>query len=252
MLNRFNRRLRYKEGKMSKDAVIKLSDIGIKGKVFCLSMQRSGTSSVGDFLEQWGLKRAGHPLSRQQQWTQHWYNGNFEAIFNDPVFQQHEVFEDDPFWCPEFYKYVYHRVPGSKFILLTRESDAWFKSMIHHSKGYTLGQTNIHAKIYRREDELYWLEKHIPGFRGSIPKAMTLYDKSSHYKATYERHTTEITNFFKTMGSDALFTSALSDKTTWPRLKEWLNLPEKEGALMNVHAHKARGEFTRANLLQSN
>lgn len=240
-----------REETMDNEATMKLQDIGIKGKVFCLSMQRSGTSSVGDFLEQWGLKRAGHQLSRKQQWSRHWYNGNYEAIFSDPVFQQHEVFEDDPFWFPDFYKFIHHRVPDSRFILLYRDSDAWFKSMIRHSNGFSLGQTDIHAKIYRREDELIWLEKNIPGFKGTIPKSMTLFDKASHYKSTYERHIVEIEKFFHANQGSALFMSELSDVTIWSRLKEWLVLPEKDGVSMNVHSHKARSEFTNANLLQT-
>ncbi len=232
------------------DKKMQLADIGIKGKIFCLSMQRSGTSSVGDFLSQWGLKRAGHPLSNKQNWTRHWFNGNFEAIFNDPNFTEHEIFEDDPFWCPEFYKVVFHRIPDSKFILLTRDSDSWFKSMIRHSFGYTLGQTNIHAKIYRREDDLAWLEKNIPDYRVGEAQAMTLFDKAAHYKAAYERHILEVKKFFAENNRDALFVSELSDKTTWHRLKEWLKMPEIQGVSMFVHTHKARGEFTKAQLLK--
>jgi len=239
-----------KEKKINTEA-LRLQDIGVTGKIFCLSMQRSGTSSVGDFLEQWGFKRAGHPMSRSQGWTRNWFNGDFEAIFNDPVFQEHEVFEDDPFWCPEFYKVIYHRVPGSRFVLLTRDADAWFKSMVRHSNGFSMGQTDIHAKIYRREDELLWLEKNIPGFRGEVPRVMTLYDKSGLYKAVYERHNTEVQRFFAGGRSGALFCSSLTDKTTWPGLKEWLRLPDKSGVRLDVHTHKARGEFTHVNLLQT-
>jgi hypothetical protein len=236
---------------MGKDATMNLADIGIKGKVFCLSMQRSGTSSVGDFLQQWGLKRAGHPLSSQQQWSRHWYDGNYERIFSDPVYEQHEVYEDDPFWFPDFYKYVYHRVPDSRFVLLYRDSDSWFKSMVRHSHGFSIGRTDIHAKIYRREDELRWLEKNIPDFKGSAPKAMVLYDKAPHYKAIYERHIAEIADFFRGPRANSLFMSKLSEPDTWPKMKEWLGLPEKEGVKMSSHAHKAKTEFTKANLLKT-
>jgi hypothetical protein len=228
---------------------MKLADIGIGGKVFCLSMQRSGTSSVGDFLEQWGLKRSGHHISRELNWSRHWYNGNFEGIFSSPAFEEHEVFEDDPFWLPDFYKFIYHRVPDSRFILLHRDSDSWFKSMIRHSQGFSLGRSDIHAKVYRREDELRWLEKNIPDFKGHAPKAMVLYDKAEHYKASYDRHNAEVERFFTGPRANALFTAKLSDVETWPKMKAWLGLPDKEGVQMHVHAHKALGELTRANLL---
>jgi hypothetical protein len=236
---------------IGKDESMNMADLGIKGKVFCLSMQRSGTSSVGDFLEQWGLKRMGHQLSRQHQWSRHWFNGDYGSIFDSDTFREHEVYEDDPFWFPDFYKYVYHRVPDSRFVLLYRDSDSWFKSMVRHSQGYTLGFTDIHSKVYRREDELRWLEKNIPDFKGATPKAMVLYDKAAHYKAVYERHIAEIEAFFKGPREGALFMTRLADEDTWPRMKEWLGLPDKQGVQMTMHTHKAKTEFTRANLLRA-
>lgn len=227
-----------------------LADLGIEGKIFCLSMQRSGTSSVGDFLEQWGLKRMGHQLSRANDWSRHWYNGNYEAIFSSELFREHEVYEDDPFWFPDFFKCVYHRVPDSRFILLYRDSDSWFKSMVRHSYGFTLGQTEIHAKIYRREEELQWLARNIPDFKARMPKLMVLYDKAAHYKAAYERHIAEIEAFFVGPRASSVYMAKLGDPDAWPGMKEWLGLPDKEGVKMEVHTHKAKFEFTRAHLLK--
>lgn len=237
---------------MSDGATVKSAGIGIKGKIFCLSMQRSGTSSVGDFLAQWEYKRAGHPLSRSKNWTRHWLNGNYDAIFADPSFSDHDVFEDDPWWCPDFFKYVFHKVPDSRFILLTRDSDAWFKSMISHSKGYSLGLTDIHAKIYRREDDLLWLQKNIKNFNAAAPQAMTLFDKASHNKSVYERHTNEVQAFFDKFAPNALFTGQLNNPNIWGEIAAWLQLPESDGIKMNIHVHKTRREFTKDDLLRRN
>ena len=234
------------EGRM-----LSLEDIGVKGKIFCLSMQRSGTTSVGQFFEQWGLKHATQPLSRDRQWSRHWYNGNFDAIFSDPVFQEHEVFEDSPFWFPDFYKYVYHRVPGSKFILLHRDPDSWFKSMVRHSQGFTPGRSDIHAKVYRREDDLRWLTEHIPGFERGPSRGMTLFDKASHYKAHYVRHNIEVQSFFENNAPDALFCAKLSDPEVWKKMAEWLRLPITKNVELYSHAHRAKSTFKRENLLQN-
>ncbi|MBU0620486.1 MAG: hypothetical protein KJ795_01430 [Gammaproteobacteria bacterium] len=242
-------KLKTSEELMGNEVALKLEDIGIKGKIFCLSMQRSGTSSVGDFLEQWGYRRAGHPLSRSKNWTKHWLNGNYDAIFQDQVFRDHDVFEDDPWWCPDFFKYVFHKVPDSRFILLTRDSDAWFKSMISHSNGFSLGITDIHAKIYRREDDLLWLQKNIKGFNGAAAQAMTVFDKASHYKSAYERHTNEVKAFFGSFAPDALFVGQLNNPEIWGEISEWLALPKKDGIKLNVHTHKTRREFTKDDLL---
>jgi hypothetical protein len=229
---------------------MRVADIGIQGKIFCLSMQRSGTSSVGDFLEQWGLRRAGHPVSRRQDWSRCWYNGNYEGIFSNEQFRQFEVFEDDPFWFPDFFKVVYHRVPGSRFILLNRDSDSWFKSMVRHSNGYSIGRTDIHAKVYGRQDELRWLAKNVAGFDPQQPRSMVLYDKAAHYKAAYERHTAEVEAFFTGPRASSFFMAKLGHPDTFPRMKEWLGLPDKEGVQMEVHTHKSKSEFGRAQLLR--
>ena len=231
---------------MNTETVVKLADIGIKGKIFCISMQRSGTSSVGDFFEQWGFTRVGHPLSRGKDWL----NGNYDAIFEDPTFCDNDVFEDDPWWCPEFYKYVFHKIPDSRFILLTRNSDAWFKSMISHSSGYSLGLTDIHAKIYRREDDLLWLQNHIKDFNGTAPQAMTLFDKAGAYKSVYERHTNEVKAFFHTFAPSALYEGKLNNPAVWAEIAEWIGLPQRDGIMMNIHAHKTQREFNKENLLK--
>jgi len=237
------------EEEMSNDETKRLVDIGIKGKIFCLSMQRSGTTSVGDFLEQWGYKRVGHPLSRSKNWTKLWLSGNYDAIFQDPLFRDYDIFEDDPWWCPDFFKYAFHKIPDSRFILLTRDSDAWFKSMISHSNGYSLGLTDIHAKIYRREDDLLWLQNNIEGFNCTAPQAMTLFDKASHYKSVYERHTNEVKAFFDKFAPSALFVGQLNNQNIWGEIAEWLTLPDRGGLNMNVHTHKRRQEFTKDDLL---
>jgi hypothetical protein len=235
--------------KKSDKKPMRLKDLGIEGKIFCISMQRSGTTSVGNFLEQW-LKHANQPLARDRRWARAWYDGNFEAIFSDPVFKDHEVFEDSPFWYPDFYKFIYHRVPNSKFILLDRDADGWFKSMVRHSKGFSLGRADIHAKIYRREEDLKWLEENIPGYENGPAQAMTIFDQSVHYKSTYLRHTHEAKSFFQKNNPDALFYAKLTDKDVWTNLANWLGLNIDETKALHSHSHKASGELTRDHLLK--
>lgn len=172
-------------------------DLGIEGKIFCISMQRNGTSSVGDFLHQYGLQRIGSPVSNKNRWPLYWLDGDFDSIFTSDEFLNTDVFEDDPWWFPEFYRYVYHHVPGSRFILLDRDSDAWFKSMITHSNGYTPGITELHTKVYRRENDYYWLKDHISKFGLQRNQEMVLYDKAGHYKSVYETYNRGVKDFFK-------------------------------------------------------
>ena len=74
---------------------------------------------------------------------------------------KYQVFEDDPWWITDFYKLLYHRFPKSKFILLERDPDKWFDSMVSHSGGLVLGNTHRHSYIYDRLEEFYEVGKGI-------------------------------------------------------------------------------------------
>lgn len=223
---------------------------GTRRKIFCISMQRNGTSSVGDFLEQWNLKRIGSPTSNRNRWPLRWLDGDFEAIFKHPDFIAADIFEDDPWWFPEFYKVLYHRFPGSRFILLERDSDSWFRSLVRHSNGFSPGNTELHAKLYRREDEQQWLKSNIRGYGTQRSQEMVIYDKAQLYMSVYERHNREVLEFFDRHEPGALFHKSLNDSSLWQGLAEWLKLPEREDLDFGVHTHKAKGEFTQSNLLQ--
>lgn len=225
------------------------ADIGIEGKIFCLSMQRTGTSSIGDFLEQFGLSRVGSQISNKSRWPHHWLAGNFDAILDDPQFIEADVLEDDPWWFPEFYKFAYHKFPGSRFILLERDSDSWFRSMISHSNGYSLGNTKIHAKIYRREPEYHWLLDNVPKFGSNRTQEMILFDKPQHYMDVYKLHNREVKSFFGAVAPNQFFTANLADKELWKNLTVWLNLPQTGEQADSMHSHKRKSEFTQEHLL---
>ena len=214
------------------------SSVGPDTKFFCVSFQRVGTSSVGDFFESYGLVRRGWQVSDKARWSEAWYDGDFEKIFRDEAFVSGQIFEDGPWWYPDFYKYVYHRVPGARFVMLTRDSDGWFRSMLRHSSGRALGQTEIHAKIYRREADWYWLRNNVPGVRRR--QAMHLYDKAEHYKRVFELYTQEVQDFFARVNPQALITLELKDDAKWTKLADALGLPAPKG---NFHAHQSRGRF---------
>lgn len=189
--------------------------------VFCVSMQRSGTTSVGDWLQAHGLSRAGWPVSNRNQWTRRWFNGDFEGIFASPDFQQTAIFEDDPWWCPEFYRFLAHRFPQARFILLERDAESWFSSLCAHSGGRSPGYTDLHCKIYRREDALEQLRA-----AGADVSAWNLLDITAHgrhYQTIYRRHVAEVREFFQTM-PQRLFHGQLDDPAVFPAICGFLGL----------------------------
>ena len=83
-----------------------------KQKIFCISIQRTGTTSVGDFFEKHNYRRAGWYHSKENNWGKLYFDGNYEAIFNSADFRNNDVFEDGPESIGHFYKYLFHRFPN--------------------------------------------------------------------------------------------------------------------------------------------
>lgn len=187
------------------------------GKIFCISMQRSGTTSVGDWLESHGLVRSGSPASGRLQWTRQWFAGDYEAIFSSPEFHRTDIFEDDPWWCPGFFKIVAERYPDAKFILLERDPDEWFDSLCHHSAGRNPGWTDVHARIYRREADLQHLLQQQPDLQPDSWNLLSILDHREHYKKVYQKHGEEVRAYFKPQ-PHRLFTGNLHDPDVFAKI----------------------------------
>jgi hypothetical protein len=193
------------------------------GKIFCLSMQRSGTTSVGDWLEAHGFARAGSPTSVRLGWTRLWLHGRFDEIFSCPEFLKAQVLEDDPWWCPGFHRELLQRFPDAKFILLTRDPDEWFESLCHHSGGRNPGWSDVHARIYAREPELARILSQKPDTDPSAWGLLSITAHASHYKAVYERHTADVQARFAEH-PEKLFTGRLDDPHSFEGICEFLGV----------------------------
>jgi hypothetical protein len=204
-------------------------------KIFCISMQRSGTTSVGQFFQDHSIPWAGWPADRDNNWSRAIHEGDLEAVFNCQDFRLARGFEDSPWFMPGLFKILYHRFPGAKFILLTRDPGAWFASMLSHSDGCILGRHKTHASLYRRELEYYQLIDSgdlkgldpLPDSRAVSLKdreKMTLIGQDDHYKALYQLHTREVKDFFDRNSPDALFCGSLDDPEKWVKIGEFLGI----------------------------
>lgn len=216
-------------------------------KIFCISMQRSGTTSVGRFLEDHGIATAGYPTDERNNWSTSVFEGNLEMVFGSSDFRKFKAFQDSPWWFPGMFKILYHRFPGSKFILLTRDPADWFRSMISHSDGYVLGSHKIHAFTYRREAEYYDLcdRGELDGLdplpcqrtfsRKDIEK-MSLHGHEEHYKSLYELHTRQVLEFFERHNREALFHGSLYDADKWLKIGKFLKIDVEPN--YDAHEHK--------------
>jgi len=210
-----------------------------KSKVFCISMQRTGTTSCGQFLKDHGYRVASYG-EHSRRWTNFWIKGDYDRIFRSIEFRSFQAYEDNPWWMPDFYQVLNIRFPSARFILFYRDSNKWFDSMLSHSGRKTLGNTYRHCKVYRRLDEFYKKLDTDPGFKPSeneIDNLMSLKGKCNHYIKVYEEYNREVIEYFNKYAPNKLFVCKLEDDQKWQKLGKFLNI--KVDKNYNVHVNKS-------------
>lgn len=197
-------------------------------------MQRTGTTSTGKFLNDHGYRCLGWRGDSDNMWSQAWFDGNFDKIFNSIDFRIANAFEDSPWWLPDFYRVLDTRFPNSQFILFQRDPNRWFDSMMSHSDGNVLGSTRIHCEIYGRQDELKRLiesgevsDSELAKIHGVKPLKIRE-EHRQHYIDCYEHHNHRAREYFSnTQGK--LFVGELEDPTKWQKLAAFLGVEINDG-----------------------
>lgn len=195
---------------------------------------------MGKFLDEFGFRCAGWPLSQHNNWPDAWYHGNHESIFGSVDFRLANAYEDSPWWYPGFYEILYRRFPEARFILLERDPDSWFESMIKHSRGNILGKTKIHSKLYSRERDYRELLKR-EDFdekrenKLGIKKMMTIAGQDEHYKAIYQKYNKAVKAFFEQQAPEALFADHLNNPDKWQNLAKFLGLSVPQDYACHEH-----------------
>lgn len=209
-----------------------------KPKIFIISFQRTGTTSTGKFFRNHNYRMAGYGKSRQNDWTLKWFKGDFNKIFKSLDFKSHQVFQDDPWWCGDFYKVLFHRFPNSKFVLMERDVDRWVESMMNHSNGKSLGNSYRHSKLYRREKEYYNLiKKNDNPYSSDYDNLLELNESHrDHYKNIYQLQIREIKEFFNQFGNERLVYIKLEDQKKWKKLGDYFGFNVSDN--YNIHVNK--------------
>jgi len=101
-------------------------------KVFCIGLNKTGTTSLGDALSILGYRRYGWG-GQAAQFTLRWHEGRFTPQMHAEV-EKYDCFEDLP-W-PLMFEHLDKTYPGSKFILSRRaDGETWLKSIQTHVSG---------------------------------------------------------------------------------------------------------------------
>ena len=212
-----------------------------KPKIFCISLQRTGTTSTGQFFKDHGYPVAPYGVALANSWTMNYWRGDYESIFRSYDFKTSLVFEDDPWWLNDFYKVLYHRFPDSQFILLERDADKWFSSMVSHSNGKTLGNTHLHCAHYQRLKEFHETTAGYENMYKSVAdSALPLGEaQREHYTSFYTIRNKEIKLFFQHHDINRLFNADLNDGDLWQKMGQFFHVNVQGG--YNVYLNKSAG-----------
>ncbi len=94
------------------------------GKIFCIGFHKTGTTSLAEALRVLGYTVTGPNFVEDKRILDQALPLALE------VAQRYDAFQDNP-W-PLLYKEMDQAFPGSKFILTTRPTDRWIKSVVKH------------------------------------------------------------------------------------------------------------------------
>jgi hypothetical protein len=169
--------------------------------VFCVGLNRTGTSTFGDACRILGFSRLGWEQS-EDSFPSHfrlkaWWRDNIDALIDEA--RRYDALEDLP-W-PLVYRQMAEAFPQAKFALTVRAStEKWLASQISHVADK--GQYGMHRRIY-----------------GSADPAKD----PDLYCAYYERHNDEVREYFA--GSGRFVELCWERGDGWPELCGLLGVP---------------------------
>jgi len=189
-------------------------------KVFCIGFQKTGTTSLGLALHYLGYKVCGYNPFRGFSGKSDFDLKLFEKLVYE-LSEQYSAFKDTP-W-PLFYKEMDEKYPGSKFILVVRDTDKWFLSAL---KDFKNTENAIHHYIYGV----------------SYPEG-----NEEIFKKRYEKHNNDVIKYFKNRPGDFLCLNLEAGEVNWENICKFLgkDIPNKQWPHANTAQRKKIKTFFR-------
>ena len=171
-----------------------------KQKVFCIGLNKTGTTSIESVLKDFGYKVGNQPEAELLMGD--WARRDFRQIIR--YCETADAFQDVPFSLDFTYQILDYAFPGSKFILTVRNNaDEWFESLSRfYSKITGVNGTptadDLKKFPYRGTGWIWHQQMHIFGADES-----TLLDEKL-YKSYYTNHNDQVLAYFKYRPKDLL------------------------------------------------
>lgn len=156
-------------------------------KVFEIGVPKTGTTSLAKAYKILGLKQKGWSEKLFKEWQRGEYNNIFKAI------ESFDAFQDGP-WHDIRFPVLDQKFPNSKFIILERDNETWYRSMEYQ------------YKIKFQRD--WFLKK----------------SKSEHINKKIKKYE-KIKAYFKNRPNDLLALNIIEEDDPWEKLCGFLGLP---------------------------
>ena len=205
----------------------------MKHKVIYVGLQRCGTKTFSRFFAKNGYRSFTWAHTAQTDLLNLVQQGRWVEILNSGIFNQFDVFDDYPFYLPEFSRFLVNYIPNCKVVFMTRPPQDWFKSMLVHSKGLTLGEIEEHCYRYDRLGELDFLRR----YGVEDVHKLNMIGMKNHYCRMYELHSEEIRYKFKDLPADRFYEGDLYNPEKFAEMNAQLNLNLE--FTEELHAHKS-------------
>jgi len=116
-------------------------------KIFCIGLNKTGTTSLGAFLE-----HSGFIVDKQsygEGLLSNYLKRDFKSIIKHCKNSKAEVFQDVPFSLPYTFCHLDNAFPNSKFILTIRNSnEQWYESILKfHSDKFNKGSKPTYKSL---------------------------------------------------------------------------------------------------------
>lgn len=181
------------------------------GKVFGIGFHKTGTTSLHVFLKILGYNGIHWPdrvqgVHYQKLCIPALHDRNRIVDILMPVFSQYETFTDVP--VPALYRELDQRFPGSRFILLERESEEWWESLARHWHLSSSGKRILDPYEYLQYN-----------YEGTAPLNRITMDSKEEILQRYKNHNERVKKYFNER-TDSLLAISMDD-------------PDKAGKIAN-------------------
>ncbi len=187
------------------------------GKIFGVGFHKTGTTSLHIFLKLLGYHGTHWPdrvkgVHYQKLCAPQLHDTKLVIEILMPVFSQFETFCDVP--IPALYQELDDRFPDSRFILMERNAEEWWASLVKH--------WHLVEKQKRILDPYEYLQYN---YGGSIPLYEITIDNKTEVLHRYSRHLERVKDYFQGR-SNAFLPVSMHDPDIAERIAAFLQFNE--------------------------